>query len=356
MNIVFVYHNGDAELALESAKAITAMGSNYNHVATVCCTEDTKFVFEITEELKKTFPSVNRIVARDGFNGWPLGPNQMFVDASNYCYSRKTPWYFWEPDCVPMVERWADKLEEEFNKHPDKIMGCLIEGGMAPSGKNVYKLIVGSAVYPARFLDRCGLAANLYNYNSAYQNSQTVPEPWDVRCRWVFMQNGRNTDFIKAYWKSCNYQYKGEDIVFFAEDPEAQEIQSVTCPDGRVDPQAVVVHGCKDGSLHRMAIAGFPMPKPVMPSDSTGLNIPSNSMGLENISDQEQKVVQGADTCLPSPAVCNKTSKKKSATVKKPRLIKLPVSQDQKDFIKQLNKLAKNVKAIKNEQTKAKAV
>lgn len=252
MNFVFAYHAGDCELAMESAKAITAMGINMRHKATVCATNDTPLIWEITKELEKSFPKVERIVAQDGFNGWPLGPNQMFVDASTYCYHYEEPWYFWEPDCVPLVEGWIDKLENEFNKHPNKIMGCLIEGGTAPSGKNVYKLIVGSAVYPAKFLNYCGLAANLYNYNIAYKDATVVPEPWDVRCRWVFMNNGRNTDLIKAYWRSCNYRYEGRSIVFSAENAEAEDIQSVTCPDKTVDSNAIVVHGCKDGSLHKM--------------------------------------------------------------------------------------------------------
>ena len=337
MNIVFAYHNGDAELALLSAKAITAMGINMRHKAIVCAPEETALSYEITEELKKSFPEVGRIVAQDGFNGWPLGPNQMFSDASTHCYRYQEPWYFWEPDCVPMAKDWVDKLEKEFKSEPNKIMGSLIEGGMASNGKNVYRLIVGSAIYPAKFLDYCGLAASLYNYNVAYRTSGVVPEPWDVRCRWVFLQHGRNTELIKSYWKSVNYQWKDGNIVFFAEDPEAQSIQGVTCPDRTVSSEALVVHGCKDGSLHKMAIAGFPMP-----SDSTGLK-PSNSMELESIPDQEQafsnvsvgdeieiihipvrepdttlqKVIQNVDTCSQSPTVCNKASKKKSPTVKK---------------------------------------
>lgn len=257
MNIVFAYHSGDCELALLSAKAMVAQGMNMRHKATICCVEDTPLIHQITEELKKVFPEVGRIVAQDGFNGWPLGPNQMFSDASTHCYRYQDPWYFWEPDCVPMVSGWVDRLEEEFKREPNKIMGSLIEGGVASSGKNVYRLIVGSAIYPPKFLDYCGLAANLYNYNVAYRQAGSIPEPWDVRCRWVFLQHGRNTDLIKAYWQSCNYQYKGCDLVFFAENPEAQEIQSVTCPERRVDPRAIVVHGCKDGSLHRMIIDGL---------------------------------------------------------------------------------------------------
>ena len=166
-------------------------------------------------------------------------------------------------------------------------MGSLVEGGMASNGKNVYRLIVGSAIYPSKFLDYCGLAASLYNYNVAYRASGVVPEPWDVRCRWVFLQHGRNTELIKSYWKSVNYQWKDGKIVFFAEDPEAQAIQGVTCPDRTVSSEALVVHGCKDGSLHKMAIAGFPMP-----SDSTGLDIPSKSMGLQSTVKKQQKTTK----------------------------------------------------------------
>jgi hypothetical protein len=90
------------------------------------------------------------------------------------------------------------------------------------------------------------------------------------------MAIGYNTPLIRTYWKSVNYQWKDGKIVFYAEDPEAQAVQGVTCPDRVISSQAVVIHGCKDGSLHKMAQDGFPMP-----SDSTGLNTPSNSMGLE---------------------------------------------------------------------------
>lgn len=337
MNIVLAYHNGDAELALLSAKAITSFGINMRHKATVCATNDTALLYEITEELKKSFPEVGRIVAQDGYNGWPLGPNQMFSDAASQCYAINEPWMFWEPDCVPMKQGWVDDLETEFRKEP-AILGHQYEGGMASNGKNIYKMIVGSAIYPPNFLDFCPSARSLDNYNLAYRSAGTIPEPWDVRCRWNFMAVGRDCPLLRTYWKSVNYQWKDGKIVFFAEDPEAQAVQGVTCPDRVISSQAVVIHGCKDGSLHKMAIAGFPMP-----SDSTGIDIPSNSMGLEGIPDQEQtfsnvsvgdeieiihipvlepdttlqKVIQNVDTRSQSTTVCNKASKKKSPPVKK---------------------------------------
>jgi len=275
MNIVFAYHNGDAELAMESAKAITAMGLNMRHKAYVCTKQGTKDCNAIIQELKKSFQEVDQMFVQDGFDGWPLGPNQMFADAAAAMYATGVPFYFWEPDCVPMKEGWVDDLDTEYHKRLG-IMGHKYEGGMASNGKNIYKMIVGSAVYPPNFLDFCPSAQSLSTYNLAYKNAGTIPEPWDVRCRWDFMAIGYDTPLIRTYWKSVNYQWKDGKIVFFASDPEAQAVQGVTCPDRVISSQAVVIHGCKDGSLHKMAQDGFPMP-----SDSTGLNTPSNSMGLE---------------------------------------------------------------------------
>jgi len=329
MNIVFVYHSGDCELALESAKAIVSLGMNMRHKATICCVDGTPLLSQITQELNKVFPQVNRIVAQDNFDGWPLGPNQMFADASSYCYQYNDPWYFWEPDCVPMVKGWIDKLEEEFLRFPSKIMGTLIEGGTAPSGKNVYKLIVGSAVYPAKILDLCKIASNIYNYNMAYRQANSIPEPWDVRCRWGFLKHGRNTDLIKAYWKSCNYQHLGDKIVFEAENAEAEDIQSVTCPEKTVDSSAVVVHGCKDGSLHRLIYqpdqaADFVAPKEKQPLPSVSQSrvriLPPSFDGVSSVityGNKERDEAKEFLNKLAKLAVKDKSKKKRKSTKKK---------------------------------------
>jgi hypothetical protein len=263
MNIAFSYHNGDADLAMESAKAITSMGINMRHKATLCCTKDTFGASDIIHELKKSFPEVDQLFVQDGFDGWPLGPNQMFADVAAAMYASGVPFYFWEPDCVPMKEGWVDDLDAEYHRKVG-IMGHLYEGGMASNGKNIYKMIVGSAVYPPNFLEFCPSAQSLSTYNLAYKNAGAIPEPWDVRCRWNFMAIGRDTPLIRTYWKSVNYQWKDGKIVFFAEDPEAQAVQGVTCPDMIISSQAVVIHGCKDGSLHKMAQEGFPIPQSVI--------------------------------------------------------------------------------------------
>jgi hypothetical protein len=304
MNIVFAYHNGDVDLAMESAKAITAMGLNIRHKAYVCTRQNTKDCHAITQELKKSFPEVDQLIVQDGFEGWPLGPNQMFSDVAAAMYPTGVPFYFWEPDCVPMKEGWVDDLDAEYHRKVG-IMGHLYEGGMASNGKNIYKMIVGSAVYPPNFLDFCPSAQSLSTYNMAYKSAGSIPEPWDVRCRWNFLAIGRDTPLIRTYWKSVNYQWKDGKIVFYAADPEAQGVQEVTCPDRVISSQAVVIHGCKDGSLHKMAQEGFPMP-----SDSTGLNTPSNSMGLEGGGQIAPSLMQSVNNEAQSPTVCNNTSDK----------------------------------------------
>jgi hypothetical protein len=272
------------------------------HKATLCCTKDTSGASDIIHELKKSFPEVDQLFVQDGFDGWPLGPNQMFADVAAAMYSTNTPFYFWEPDCVPMKEGWADDLDAEYHKKVG-ILGHLYEGGMASNGKNIYKMIVGSAVYPPNFLDFCPSAQSLSTYNLAYRESGNVPEPWDVRCRWNFMEIGRDTPLIRTYWKSVNYQWRDGKIVFFAEDPEAQAVQGVTCPDRVISSQAVVIHGCKDGSLHKMAQEGFP--------------IPSDSTGLEGGRQNATPLVQSVNNDAQSGTVCDKASKVVRKSLKK---------------------------------------
>ena len=340
MNIVFSYHRGDSELAMESAKAITAMGINMRHKAYVCAINDTPLIWEITEELKKSFPEVDRIIAQDGFSGWPLGPNQMFDDVASFMYPTNTPFLFWEPDCVPMKNGWVDELDAEFHKNP-AILGHKYNGGVAPNGKNIYEMIVGSAVYPSNFLDYCPSACSLNTYNMAYRSASTTPEPWDVRCRWNFMAIGRDCPLLRTYWKSCNYQWRDGKIVFFAIDPESQAIQEATCPERTVSSEAVVVHGCKDGSLHRMAQERFSIP-----SDSTGLK-PSNSMVLKQIATNDELDAEVVDS---SPQMMIKPPRKKRVVQKK-EISEKPQSPE--DFIKQLRQLADNLKnpAKKTEQS-----
>jgi hypothetical protein len=254
MHLVFAYHKGDAPLALESAKAIAAQGINPGHGASICCIEGTPLIEEIRSELLKAFGVVQRIVATDGFDGWPLGPNQMFSDAAVQRYSGGIPWMFWEPDCVPMKPRWMDSLYEQYKRKPS-ILGHIYEASIGTNGKGVNNMVVGAAIYPHNFLDYCPLARNLSQYNLNYKNSGVLPQPWDVYCRYEFLKIARDTPLIRTYWKSVNYQEKDGRVVFFAEDPEAQAIQNVTCPDRTLSPEALVVHGCKDGSLHRAIVA-----------------------------------------------------------------------------------------------------
>jgi hypothetical protein len=282
MNIVFAFHKGDSELAVKSSEAIAAMGFNMQHKATTVCPHETPHLEEITNNLKKVFPQVGHIVATSGFEGWPLGPNQLFADASVVCCNETDPWYFWEPDCVPMRAGWADELMEEYRYKP-AIVGDICEGGMAANGMKFHKTIIGSAVYPPNLFQHCPLAENLSNYNLDFKirqerNLPEKPEPWDVYCRHEFLRIGRATPLIKTYWKSVNYQWRNGNLVFFAADPDSQQMQSVMCPDRTVSDKAAVVHGCKDGSLHTMAIAGFPKPtenvsENVVPKDHMGIPV-----------------------------------------------------------------------------------
>ena len=107
--------------------------------------------------------------------------------------------------------------------------------------------------------------------------------------------------------------------------------------DRTVAMDAVVVHGCKDGSLHRMAQHGFSIP-----SDSTGLK-PLNSMELKQVATNDE-LKPNLQNDSPQKTI-KPIRKKKDKIVAKKTIQPVTVNpQDADDFIKQLRQLASNLK------------
>jgi hypothetical protein len=129
------------------------------------------------------------------------------------------------------------------------------------------------------------------------------------------MAIGYDTPLIRTYWKSVNYQWKDGKIVFFASDPEAQAVQGVTCPDKVISSQAVVIHGCKDGSLHKMAQDGFPIPQSVINEMQGGTACDKASEVMHN----SPKVASNSELSLKPKNNSSKKAKKKRVISEKER-------------------------------------
>lgn len=185
--------------------------------------------------------------------GWPAGANAMFRHAAAIISGNpdyQAPWYFFEPDNVPMRKGWLDELHAEYFRDPSrpflgvlenswrvaKIMGTDVEQRIS-SGKH----LVGTAMYPA----------HLGRYAREYLQCHGVA--FDVAMQHEIVQMARHTNLIQHNWLTENYVLGKDGVVNCSAREGRLKGQKgyALARQVRLD-QPAVVHGCKDGSLLRI--------------------------------------------------------------------------------------------------------
>lgn len=186
--------------------------------------------------------------------GWPLAPNNHWhwtvthLDNSG----NREPFFWLEPDAVPMTPRWAALLEEAYFAANKSFFGFTkMVKHLHPDGSAYHKdgddMLMGVAIYPPRISQDSEIKP-LFN-NLGRRGSLGLKTAFDLYLRWVFKLRGvHSTNLITDLWRTCNYRNQGGQIICDAVEGEKYAVGGV------VPKEAVVVHGCKDGSLHRLIL------------------------------------------------------------------------------------------------------
>jgi hypothetical protein len=163
------------------------------------------------------------------------------------------PWLWLEPDAPPVKARWDVLLADDYRAAGKPYYGFVrptawrdAEGNLTPvEGDN---MMLGVGIYPPDMHKDKELLP-LLNDLSLPRPSHP-PVPWDIYLRWHQFRRGvHSSTLIYDRWRTCNYT-RGEFDEILCE-PIAGERGAVG---GAIPDEAVLVHGCKDGSLHRLVI------------------------------------------------------------------------------------------------------
>jgi hypothetical protein len=257
MTIVIPFHSKNSEQtelllkliakAKRNRKCILLIDSNLQH-------EKDKFV----DLASLAFTEVFVRVVEAGEAKWPQAANRNFQSAIRAVneIAPKDPFYFMEPDCVPMVHDWDDRLFTEYNISQKPYMGVENKtlflnraGEVVPDS---FPHLVGAAVYRGNYL-KCGL-------NVCWKN---VPPniPFDVHLRFEMKAQGwHNTKLIQHNYRTTNYRKDGERII--CDGPDAYSDASP------IKHETVIVHGVKDISLLNLRLELAPVVQVVIPPKS----------------------------------------------------------------------------------------
>lgn len=95
---------------------------------------------EMVDLAKRVFGKVDVIRAfYEDPRPWPVNANLMFQRAARHvAESVKKPWFWCEPDCVPLVPGWLDKWEAEYKACGKPYMGFIVKEPPHLTGCAVY--------------------------------------------------------------------------------------------------------------------------------------------------------------------------------------------------------------------------
>jgi hypothetical protein len=240
MLIVVPVSHADAELAEPFTLAISATRGDKKHPALVVSRpSDGAGSIDLANKLIRAdaFSEVDlHWFAENGPTGWPLGPNFYWFETIKYLAEKenKLPWLWMELDCTPLKPGWADALEEEYLK-----CGTPFLGMHGWSGEPPVKHLVGVAVYPPQVRDHSKLYNEVPNSSIAF----------DVVCQEEFVPKSTESRLMQHGFRTGNYRQLPEEIL------KGEHLNGF--PGGRqydqpVREEAVLHHGCEDGSLARI--------------------------------------------------------------------------------------------------------
>lgn len=241
MTVVLPVSHVDADLARKLVGWMEEIdaGSYLEKTIVVFLTKRAESLFEeLAAPLRKVFGTVVKAVQKvEVETGWPGSPNAIFREVAIYIAERPEfrgqPWYFFEADNTPTSGKWLDVFEQEYAKGGKPYMGYL-QPTLYSDGENIVETsphMVGTGVYPGDFCAR----SLLFKFPS--------PDPFDVyHLGEIVGEMHPINGLIQHNWGTHSYKdYRGRIV---CKGTKLSEYFAKTVRD-----KALVVHGCKDGSL-----------------------------------------------------------------------------------------------------------
>ena len=247
MLIVFPVSAADHELVPPLLKVLKKLGPNGKHPALVVSTPTAVASAQnLFEGLKGLFESVDlKVLPTEPLGGWPTACNTHFRETAHLIFddpnTGSLPWYWFELDNTPLKRGWVDTLQAEYNTaglpfmgavHPTHFVQSFDDNNEPLEFAEQGHHMVGTGIYPNDLAARSTMLKFLH-------------QPFDVDMQYEIVPHCHATNLIQHNWSTGNYKIENKRIVCKSLHAKRSPIDHAQ----PVDPDAVVLHGCKDGSL-----------------------------------------------------------------------------------------------------------
>ena len=219
MILCLAFCSKDEGTAIRLAKWIAELGGTSRHDLFLGYSSDTT-PDAIADILRPHFRNIGGIrIDEQGFS-YPASANWMWTTcARTIGTTLNEPWLWMEPDAVPLVPEWMDRIEDEY-----KVSGKAFSLNKVITPTRSHNSGVG--VYPGRVVNYTDRLWEVHN------------TPWDVFFAEDFTPHTHHTKLIHDKFFEVWDDPKSGSPVF----PNVESLSII-------EPNAVLFHRCKDSSL-----------------------------------------------------------------------------------------------------------
>jgi hypothetical protein len=134
---------------------------------------------------RKSWRWVRTMIVTVPADGW--APTLMFRTISSHVVANyRLPFFWMEPDCIPLVPSWLRQLQDAYEECPKRYMGALISQTEDPALPAVH--MTGCGIYP----------------NDAIEDFMTIKDlktqAWDIASALTIVPRCENTQLIHHFW------------------------------------------------------------------------------------------------------------------------------------------------------------
>ena len=251
MKLVIPVSRHDVKLIENLYKAFDAFPFSREHELLIIGSKENEVAIQsLNEGIKHLFAKSECKLIEDTMLGWPGSCNFYFQQA---CYhlgnSPSMPFLWYELDSTPLKEGWLDLLAQSYHadttvaaregRKPRTYLGAKERNYEGRNGELLPESIAGSR------MSQVGIYDPMITQIPVLSSLSATTRHWSSVIQWYVTPNMIDSPLIQNNWRTLNYRRDAWDIICDSDANLAWDVH-FSKP---VSKEAVLLHGCKDGTL-----------------------------------------------------------------------------------------------------------